>query len=101
MRDLFIGRGGSSHMSELYNDRLSLLLLLFILLFILLHPFIEGSPTCDLILLLLVYLTLTTATVKLHEKGVFGRIALLLVLPSMLGTLAGQIHPTRTLMIVD
>jgi voltage-gated potassium channel len=88
-------------MSRLNEDRRSLVLLLSVLLFVMLHPFIESSRIGGLILLLLVYLTLATAALDLHEKGTFGWIALFLVLPSMLATLVGVIHPARTLVIVN
>ena len=89
-------------MARLLNrEQRSLFLLLSVLSFFVLTPFLEGNPTGEVLIILVLYLTLIAATAELQEKrGVF-RSAIPIAAASMFLLLASHFRPIRPLLLAD
>jgi voltage-gated potassium channel Kch len=83
------------------RERYSLLLLLSLMLFIVLSPFLEAYRGGELILLILIYITVVTATLELSERRSLQLPASLLAGSSMLALLGGHFRPVPWLVITS
>jgi hypothetical protein len=88
-------------MNEPDRDRYSLLLLLSLLLFIVLSPFLEQYRAGELILLILMYVTVVTATLELTEKRSLRVPASILAGSSMIALLGAHFHPVHWLVVAS
>jgi len=82
-------------------EQRSLFLLLSVLAFFVLTPLLEGNPTGELFIILVMYLTLISATAELHEKRVLFRSAIPIAATSMVLLGATHFYPIRPLMLAD
>jgi hypothetical protein len=85
----------------LNREQRSLFLLLSVLAFFILTPFLEGNPIGGLFIILVLYLTLISATAELQEKRVLFRSAIPIAAASMVLLLASHFLPIRPLQLAD
>jgi hypothetical protein len=88
-------------MSDTKNDRRCLNMLVALLVFILLKPFLNDYRLGEFALFALMYITFSSILLRLHGKGAFRWLAILVAIPAMFALLVGLFHPIRSLVIVD
>jgi voltage-gated potassium channel len=88
-------------MSAAINDRRSLYLLLSLLVFFLLSSFLQDNRLGEFFLVVLMYVTLIPALLKLHGKRTLRWLAISVAIPYMLVVLTGIFYPIHRLVIAD
>jgi hypothetical protein len=87
-------------MSAAINDSRSLYLLLSLLVFFLLSPFLQHNRLGEFFLVVVMYLTLIPALLKLHRKGTLRWLAISVAIPYMLVVLtSGRVYASVSLSI--